>query len=268
MAGRRVPSFVVWLYGDGEAARMYSELVPLLPSSISVLKKTPMESTGPDWLPGFPPPLVDRICLDLTSTPVSSWPDLVHIGYSASALSYTGCGSPNWAEQLFATVTSEGTVASEAGAIRDAADFVRSVGIQVLLSKGPGAAAPAVCTVKGTPQVNECMDIAFKAVGDLLDVIAHEYPYVDFSGYTAGVAGGTVVPEFQLVPAEPEHWETDCIHISCDIARYSYAEGQPYTGCVTVSDETARKQLGAWRVANTVLKAYEYFEQKAHRQIP
>lgn len=239
----------VWTYGDGETSRMLSEInylnVPAT-TKITIVDRSEIGS-GPIGNPATGGvDLVYRIYADLVATPPSNYPHVIHIGYNASAASYAFCNAlADWPER-------------EAAAIKTAADFVASlnIGIKVLLSKGPGVPAASV----GAPNMS-CLQGAFDRVTWYLAYYAGTYDWVDYSGYTPGAGypgypnSTTIPPEsLQLLKSVGGYWEADHVHVSCDVGHH------PLGGCILVANETARKKLGAWRVASTVLKAYKYLQ--------
>lgn len=244
----------VWVYGDGETSRMYSELQYLLTTGLTVVPKNPMDSTGPDNPVGSYPNLMYRVYYDFVNAPSSSRPDVIHIGYNASANSYWYCATnPNWNDpndpNYYVNVAWK-----EANAIKDAADEVLALGKKVLVSKGPG--------VPNNYPISECLNDAFDAVTYFLAYLApNKYPYVDYSGYDPGTAGGSVDPALVLDRNTPALWQTDRVHVSCDKAHFEPGTDYSNTYCNTVTTQTQRQLLGSWRVAKTVLKAYQYFQR-------
>jgi hypothetical protein len=226
-------SITVWAYGDGETVRMMSELTANPTSTVHVVDRS-QASTGPDGAT----PLANRIYADLVN--LSPWPTVIHIGYNASASSQWNC-----ATQQPKTILSVAT--AEAQAIMNAANFVSTnTSIKVLLSKGPGTSDPS--------PYDPCMREAFNDVTYLLAYYAGQYPWVDYSGYTAGAGtGGWADPNLKLLTSVTGYWESDGLHISCDIAHFNYSQ------CKVVTSAT-RPALGSYRVSRTVLKAYQSFQ--------
>jgi hypothetical protein len=84
---------------------------------------------------------------------------------------------------------------------------------------------------------------------------------VDYSGNNPGSLGWTGLDSALLMdPTKKELWQKDNVHLSCD--KQHFNPGTQYTNenCVDVPNQTARAKLGAWRVAKTVLKAYQWFQ--------
>jgi hypothetical protein len=228
----------VWLYGDGQSTRMYSELKFLLPGTNITVLSGAVNSTGPEGL-------ASTIQLHFLANP-NALPDVVHIGYSASASSYLNCASPNGQTNPTAFAL------QEAVAIRDAANAVTSAGKKVLLTKGTGFPTYHA--------ISPCMNAATNAVTWNLAILAPQHPWVDYSGNTAGAAA-PVQNALKLDPMNPFLWQSDGVHVSCDKAHF--LPGDPYSDafCLTITTQAQREALlGSWRVAKTVLKAYKFFQ--------
>jgi hypothetical protein len=247
----------VWLYGDGQSTRMYSEMSASgfgLPSSITVVSKA-VNSTGPEGLDS-------KVYLEFLANP-NSRPDVVHIGYAASASSYINCAyhgifgsdyhTTHYDPASGITVKPYQDVAlAEATAIKNAATVVTNFGKKVLLTKGTGS--PAFFAI--TP----CLNDAVAAVTWDLAILAPQYPWVDYSGYTAAAAA-PVEESLKFNPYATWLWQTDAVHVSCDKAHFMVNDPYSIANCVTIANETQRQTLlGAWKVAKTTLKAYKYFQ--------
>jgi hypothetical protein len=229
----------VWLYGDGQSTRMYSELTHLLPGTNITVVSGAVNSTGPEGL-------ANTVYLHFLANP-NSRPDVVHIGYAASNSSYWNCATnPNW-QQNYAAIALQ-----EATAIRDAATVVNNFGKKVLLTKGTGH--PEFFAI------SPCMNAATAAVTWNLAILAPQYAWVDYSGYTAGVAA-PVEESLKFNPFLFALWQSDAVHVSCDKDHFMPGTAYSLANCVTVTTQAQRALLGAWRVAKTVLKAYKHFQQ-------
>jgi hypothetical protein len=250
----------VWLYGDGESTRMYSEYSKLsgLPSDLTVVSGAE-NSSGPEGL-------ADKVRLGFLNN-LNSLPDVVHIGYAASASTYFNCAlhPTDWSSSYASVALQEAT------AIRDAAAVVVSYGKRVLLTKGTGSPTSQNSPPPSPPSdISPCMNAAVAAVTWDLAVLAGECPWVDYSGKTADPRVTTSSVDTALVldqtksysvgPPVTGLWQADRVHVSCDKA--NFLPGDPYSvaNCRTVSTTAQRANLGAWRVAKTVLKAYKYFQ--------
>ena len=237
----------IWVYGDGETTRMLSELTVLndpATTKITIVNKAKIGS-GPLGAPEEGGDLIWRIASDLSQTPAASYPKVIHIGYNASAASYWFCSAgalADWPER-------------EGEAIRAAADYASFGGaIKVLLSKGTGFPDPSV----GAPD-RSCLQGASARTTWYLAINAPSYQWTDYSGMTAGVGSASPPPvAWQLDRSKGGLWEADHVHVSCDKKRYT----EPTAGCITLASEAARKDLGAWRVAQTVFKAYKALQSQ------
>ena len=273
---------LVWVYGDGESGRFLSELKGLNDSTvtkITVKRKSPMESSGPTAL-GTRPVLASRLITDLTSVPALERPNLVHIGYNASADSWIYCvqsGSAERADSVWMPGVQQ-KAAAEATAINDAATWATALQLRVLLSKGPGAASPDAVAQLPLTAINakdkiarRCMAYAFNLVTFFLASLNNSiYPWVDFSGFTVDSRlGGAPMTAWQLNPMTVLHWQQDGIHISTDKTKY---DGQdppfplpPFTEGFTVGTpppKVPQTTLGAYRVAKNVFRAYQSIQSQ------
>jgi hypothetical protein len=128
--------------------------------------------TGPNVNLPYNLMLRQLIAAHLSSTAAAQRPHLIHIGYSASANSFINCG--------YFPMSGDSNAGPEAFAILDAANYVESQNIKVLLTLGPGAlrAAPTPTMV--------CMQRAFSIVDNAI-MMWRPHKWVDYSGYRAGV---------------------------------------------------------------------------------
>jgi hypothetical protein len=201
----------VWVYGDGNTGRMYSELRFMLSGTGLTVTNKARESTGTDSLLG-------NIYLDFLATPQTSWPQVVVIGYSASAASLWHCAVGTWVPDV---------ALQEAHDILTAAAALKNANVKVVLSLGPGVPANG-----GSP----CIEQALQIVN----------AFVSSSGYR------TV--SWSLTRTTARYWCFDFVHISCDPARYRPA-GAPQPCRDFQGNELPRDQqqpLGALEVARRV----------------
>jgi hypothetical protein len=183
---------------------MNSQLQPMLAGTgLTVISKA-RETTGPDIMVvpyrGTDPTLgtPNGLILDDLLNP-GSLPDVVLIGYSASALSYLMC--TYWANvalipgnewlQPFLPSFGVNFGSTEAAYVLEAARLLKDWGIPVLLAKGPGADP-------NTP-IGPCLNAAFRAVADLIEKSG--FPYMDWD---------------LLKENNSNNWTTDHVHVSCD----------------------------------------------------
>jgi hypothetical protein len=274
----------VWLYGDGESGRLLSELDggindPNI-TNIRVLRKSPMESSGPTAL-GTRPVLAIRLINDLAGVPAQDRPNLIHIGYNASADSWFYCaiaGLSMFPDSTWMQGVQE-TAGSEARAINDAATWATAFQLRVLLSKGPGAAsqnavakAPLIATTPQEKIARRCMATAFNLVSFFLAVLNDSaYPWVDFSGFSVDSRlGGAPVTAWQLDPMNVLHWEQDGIHVSTNKLKYDSMDPprRPIVGYAgsfdvgTPPPKVPQATLGAYRVAKNVFRAYQSIQSQ------
>jgi len=251
-------NITVWVYGDGQTSRMLSEFNKLNHSGITVVRQeqlptaTVMEGNGPvAW--GNIPDLDTRIRNDLYGNP--AWPNVIHIGYNASAASYVYCAAPGWTTSGLANVA-----LSEAQAIANAANDVNSFGITVLLSKGAG--------IPNASPLYQCMHQAYNDVTFDVAYLTNSYPWMDFSGYTASLY--TPNPAWYLDPSAPtsDLWEhkvanntpPDYVHIGENCTDYKFPFGPNAHSDTAECTSATGLNLGSYRVANSVLAAYRAFQ--------
>jgi hypothetical protein len=262
-------AITVWAYGDGNTTRALMQMKKLstdgsgLVTGVTVVPKTdpaPLETTGVKvWdrsEPGSGPiefganvGIFTRIWNDLGQNP-TRWPDVIHIGYNASAGSYNAC---NQTGVFDATVLAWAD--AEAVAISDGGDLARYFQIKVLLSKGPGV------PIAGNA-VSQCVGVA---AGWVTYALQHTYappaayPYwVDYSGTTSSM-GLPVLEAHKLYPSLTYQWDSthpnpfyrDYVHTSTMCSVFQY------TGCLTTGVESLS---GSYRTAQTLARAYKAFQ--------
>lgn len=248
-------NITVWAYGDGQTSRMLSEFNLLSHTGITVVRQEQlpsgvvMEGSGPlaSTVPPTYPRLDVRVQNDLAHrTPT---PNLIHIGYSASAWSYFICLFTAWTPQSIADAA-----LAEAQAITAAATVANNQHVAVMLSKPAG--------IPTVGPLYQCMQSAYDDVVWDLAVLAGQYGWVDYSGKTALLYAQN--PSWYLDPANSagDYWEhkganPDYVHLGENCSHYSYPAGQPYTAqCVN----TTGLALGSYRVANSVRAAYQFYQ--------
>ena len=117
----------VWVYGDGNSARVMAYLPELVDPSVWEIVDLTFPTSNPAGDPGRPEDLAERFLVDAAQNPL---PDVVWIGYAASGWSLLTIALGKYREHYSAR---------EADAILRAADVMESTGIgTVLLSRGPG----------------------------------------------------------------------------------------------------------------------------------
>jgi hypothetical protein len=216
--------------------------------------------------------VANRFWTDLNAVPAQSLPQLVHIGYNASALSWFYCASLEptvptnvWKPQI------QQLASQEATAIADAANLAAFLQLRVLITKGPGAAsytatakAPLLPITPKEAIARACIADAFFWVSYFLGGLV-TYEWVDYSGMTVDSRlGGAPMAAWQLDPANVWHWEQDGAHISTNRLKYDGKDPPqspivPYAASFTVGSgagQVPQASLGAYRAALNVKRAY------------